>query len=71
LVDHVRGEGLLLGVVLTEPRAAEVEAACRAEGLIVNAVAPDVVRMAPPLVLSDEDLDAVAERWPRALGHLA
>lgn len=71
LVDHVRGEGLLIGVVLTEPRAAEVEAACRAEGLIVNAVAPDVVRMAPPLVITDEDLDAVAERWPRALGHLA
>lgn len=71
LVDHVRGEGLLLGVVLTEARAAEVEAACRAEGLIVNAVAPDVVRMAPPLVITDEDLEVVAQRWPRAMEHLA
>lgn len=64
LVSHVRGRGLLLGVVLRAPVAAEVEAAARAQGLIVNAVAPDVVRLAPPLVLTDDDIALVAERWP-------
>jgi acetylornithine aminotransferase len=71
LVDHVRGRGLLLGVVLRAAVAADVEAAARHQGLIVNAVAPDVIRMAPPLVLTDDDLDWVAERWPLALSGLA
>jgi acetylornithine aminotransferase len=70
LVDHVRGRGLLLGVVLRAPVAADVEAAARNQGLIVNAVAPDVVRLAPPLILTDADLDWVAERWPLALAGL-
>lgn len=71
LVDHVRGQGLLLGVVLTSPRAAQVEAACRDQGLLVNAVADDVVRLAPPLNLSDDDLDLVAARWPPAVAGIS
>ncbi|MBM3687514.1 MAG: acetylornithine transaminase [Actinobacteria bacterium] len=69
-VSHVRGRGLLLGAVLTEPRAADLEASARAHGLLVNAVASDVIRLAPPLVLDDDDLALVAERWPLAVGAL-
>ena len=71
LVSHVRGRGLLLGVVLRAPVAAEVEAAARAQGLIVNAVAPDVVRLAPPLVLTDDDIALVAERWPLVTAEMS
>jgi acetylornithine/N-succinyldiaminopimelate aminotransferase len=53
LVDHVRGAGLLLGIVLRRPAAAAVATAARAAGFLVNPVAPDTVRLAPPLVLSD------------------
>ncbi|MFM9133891.1 MAG: acetylornithine transaminase, partial [bacterium] len=67
-VVEVRGRGLLLGIVLDAPIAGAVEAAARAHGMIVNAVAPDVVRLAPPLVLTEADLDWVAGRWPRAMG---
>lgn len=70
-VSHVRGRGLLLGAVLRAPVAAEAEAAARAHGLIVNAVGPDVIRLAPPLVLADDDLDLVAERWPRVMASVA
>ncbi len=70
-VSHVRGRGLLLGAVLHTPAAADLEAAARARGLIVNAVAPNVIRMAPPLVLTDDDLDRVAELWPLAVKDLA
>jgi acetylornithine aminotransferase len=69
-VSHVRGRGLLLGAVLTELRAAELESSARDHGLLVNAVAPDVIRLAPPLVLDDDDLALVAERWPLAVGAL-
>ena len=52
LVSGVRGSGLWLALVLTRPVAAEVEAAARRNGVLVNAVQPNAVRIAPPLVLS-------------------
>ncbi len=55
-VVRVRGEGLLLGVVLEAPLAKEVEAAARAAGVLVNAAAPDVIRLAPPLTLTADEV---------------
>jgi acetylornithine aminotransferase len=57
LIDHVRGHGLWRGIVLTDARAADVEAAARRNGLLVNAVKPDVIRLAPPLILTDAEVD--------------
>lgn len=54
LVSHVRGAGLLLGVVLTEPVSAKVEAAARDKGYLINAPAPDVLRLAPPLIITED-----------------
>ncbi len=56
-VTSVRGAGLLLGVVLAGPHAREVTAAALQRGLVVNAVAPDAVRLAPPLLVSDAEID--------------
>ena len=67
LVDHVRGAGLLIGVVLTGPVAAEVAAAAKRHGFLVNAVAPDVIRLAPPLVVTEEDIDALLAALPAIL----
>ena len=66
LVDHVRGRGLLLAAVLREQPAADLERACRAAGLIVNAVATDAIRLAPPLVLTDDDVAVALDRWEGA-----
>jgi acetylornithine/N-succinyldiaminopimelate aminotransferase len=57
LAAGVRGSGLWLALVLTRPVAAAVEAAARRAGFLVNAVQPDAVRLAPPLVLSAEQAD--------------
>ncbi|MCU0266921.1 MAG: aminotransferase class III-fold pyridoxal phosphate-dependent enzyme, partial [Actinomycetia bacterium] len=70
LVDHVRGRGLLLGVVLTEPVARAAEAALRDRGVLVNAVAADVLRLAPPLVLTDADVEEFLAVLPKALDAL-
>ena len=64
LVDHVRGVGLWLGIVLTEPLAAAVESSARHAGFLVNAAAPDVIRLAPPLVLTDAQVDAFLQSLP-------
>jgi acetylornithine aminotransferase len=52
LMAGVRGTGLWLAIVLTAAVAADVEAAARAAGFLVNAVQPDAIRLAPPLILS-------------------
>lgn len=67
LVDHVRGRGLLLGVVLTAPQAKAVETAARDAGFLVNAAAADVVRLAPPLVITDDQIDALLSALPGIL----
>ncbi|MDL9938933.1 acetylornithine transaminase [Gordonia sp. ABSL1-1] len=54
LISHVRGSGLLLGVVLTDEVSGKVEAAARSAGYLINAPAPDVLRLAPPLILTEE-----------------
>jgi acetylornithine/N-succinyldiaminopimelate aminotransferase len=66
-VSGVRGRGALLGVVLTAPVAGELETRLRAAGYLTNAVAPDVLRLAPPLVLSDAQVDAFVAALPAAL----
>jgi acetylornithine/N-succinyldiaminopimelate aminotransferase len=67
LVRGVRGAGLLLGVVLDGPHAARVQQAAQDHGLLVNAVTPDVIRLAPPLTVADAELDAFLDRFARAL----
>jgi len=57
----------MLGVVLTAPAAAAVEIAARDRGFLVNTVAPDVVRLLPPLVLTDTQADAFLSALPDVL----
>ncbi|OBH10898.1 acetylornithine aminotransferase [Mycobacterium sp. E1715] len=71
LVDHVRGRGLLQGIVLTAPRAKEAESAARAAGFLVNAAAPDVIRLAPPLIVTESQLDGFVAALPGILDRAA
>ncbi|MEV1082923.1 acetylornithine transaminase [Streptomyces sp. NPDC050211] len=67
LISHVRGAGLLLGIVLTEPLAPQVQHAAQDAGFLVNAPAPDVVRLMPPLNLGDDAVDAFLRALPGVL----
>ncbi|GAC1326426.1 MAG: acetylornithine transaminase [Mycobacteriales bacterium] len=67
LLAGVRGSGLLLALTLTAPVAAAVELAARSAGFLVNAVAADAVRLAPPLVLSAAQADAFVAALPGIL----
>ncbi|WP_234376463.1 acetylornithine transaminase [Streptomyces sp. CB01201] len=68
LVSHVRGAGLLLGIVLNEPLAPQVQQAAQDAGFLVNAPAPDVVRLMPPLIIGDAEVDAFLRALPGVLG---
>ena len=56
LVAGARGAGLLIAVQLTRPVAAEVAAAALEAGFIVNPVTPDALRLAPPLILTTDQV---------------
>jgi acetylornithine aminotransferase len=66
-VVSVRGAGLLLAAQLDAPIAKEVSARALALGLLVNPVRPDAVRLAPPLLVQDEELTAALDILGRAL----
>ncbi|MER6062871.1 MULTISPECIES: acetylornithine transaminase [unclassified Streptomyces] len=67
LIDFVRGAGLLLGIVLTGPHAPQVQQAAQEAGFLVNAPAPDVVRLMPPLNLTDDEAGAFLRALPGIL----
>jgi acetylornithine/N-succinyldiaminopimelate aminotransferase len=67
LLAGARGQGLWLAAMLAEPAAAEVEAAARRAGFLVNAVQPDAIRLAPPLIISAGQAAAFLDALPGIL----
>ena len=68
-VKHVRGKGLLLAAQLESDRASEVAKAALEEGLVVNAVLPDAIRLTPPLSVTADEVAAGIDRLRKALGR--
>jgi acetylornithine aminotransferase len=64
LIDHVRGRGLLRGVVLTRDIAAAVSDAALDAGFIINAPRPNVLRIAPPLIITAEQIGTFTQALP-------
>jgi acetylornithine aminotransferase len=71
LITGVRGRGLLQGVILAEPVAAAVVDAALRAGFVINAPRPDVVRLAPPLIISGAELDGFIGVLPSLLDQVA
>jgi acetylornithine/N-succinyldiaminopimelate aminotransferase len=67
LVHHVRGRGLLRGLVLTADAAKPAEVAARDAGFLVNAAAPNVIRLAPPLIITETQIDDFVTALPGVL----
>lgn len=66
-VEATTGEGLLIGLQLVGEFAPEVVAAAQEAGFIVNATGPSRLRLAPPLVLTEADVEAFVTAWPAIL----
>lgn len=66
-VAEVRGVGLLIGLDLLSETSAQVAAAALAAGFVVNNPTPARIRLAPPLVLTEDDAAAFLAAWPGIL----
>ncbi len=74
VVAEARGRGLLLGLELTEASgltAADVVTRAMADGYLITAAGPRVVRFVPPLVIAREEIDRVVEVLDRHLAEAA
>jgi acetylornithine aminotransferase len=71
LLRGARGQGLWLAMLLAEPAASAVEAAARRAGFLVNAVQPDAIRLAPPLVIEQWQADSFVAALPAILADAA
>ena len=66
MIKDVRGSGLFIGVELNEPARKYCEQ-LKEEGLLCKETHDTVIRFAPPLVISQEDLDWAIERIKKVL----
>lgn len=56
-ITEIRGMGLLQAVEFDSDIGAEVMSACLDRGLLVNRVRPNTIRLMPPLIISNDDID--------------
>ncbi|MER5643820.1 acetylornithine transaminase [Streptosporangium sp. NPDC002524] len=71
LLAGIRGRGLWRAVVLTDARSAQVQAAAQRAGFLVNALQPDAVRLAPPLVITSAQVATFVAALPAILDEAA
>jgi len=61
VVTEVRGRGLMAAVQLARDVASDVTNWCRERGLLVNPVRPNAIRLLPPLIVTDEEIDRACD----------
>jgi acetylornithine aminotransferase len=67
LVSEIRGQGALVGIGLTRPVAGEIAAQAMELGLIINATNDSSIRIAPPLIIGDAELEEFRQLFTKAL----
>jgi acetylornithine aminotransferase len=71
LINDLRGRGLLIGIGLAEPVAARVVALALEHGLIVNAPNESTIRLAPPLIIGDDEIAEFIETFTTVLNAVS
>lgn len=71
LVTEARGRGLMWGLALSAPRASELVARLHELGLLTVPAGKDVLRLVPPLIVTESDIDAAIATLGTALSGLA
>ena len=70
LITEVRGQGALVGLGLSQPVAGALSVAAFANGLIINAPNDSTIRIAPPLIVGDAELEEFRQKFTIALQAL-
>lgn len=60
-LTNIRGKGLLIAFDLPQDKGSDVVAACLENGLLINSPQPATIRLMPPLIVTNKDVDAMIE----------
>jgi acetylornithine/N-succinyldiaminopimelate aminotransferase len=71
LITEVRGRGLLVAVEFVNEIGQDVLTSCLEKGLLVNKVKPNAVRLMPPLIINDYDVDKAVGILDKVLTEIA
>jgi acetylornithine aminotransferase len=66
-VTEIRGRGLLIGIDVDAEAAPHIVEAGQQAGFILNSTGPRTIRLAPPLVLTEEQAKELVAAWPGLL----
>jgi acetylornithine/succinyldiaminopimelate/putrescine aminotransferase len=66
-ITEVRGAGLLLAIEFDRDVAADILARARADGLLLNMIAPNLIRLMPPLILTEQEADEAVDKLADAI----
>jgi len=70
IVRHIRGQGLLLGIELDRPAGVLVQRALEQQHLLINVTADKVVRLLPPLIITDEQAQTIVDQVSQLVKEL-
>jgi len=70
-ITDVRGRGLLLAVEFSTDIAQEILMRCLDDGLLVNRLKPNAIRLVPPLIIDNNDVDQALGKLDRALASVS
>jgi acetylornithine aminotransferase len=68
-VKEVRGAGLLIGIEFNQPIAKNVAKRCEKSGVLVNGNSETVIRIAPPLIVSDREITKFIKIFAQSVDH--
>ncbi len=60
IVEGIRGMGLMKAVKFSKAKADQIVAGCLDKGVIVNKTSPDMIRLLPPMIVEEDDIDKLA-----------
>lgn len=69
-IEDVRGKGLMVGVQLSIPKANTIKKMCLEAGYLIGAVGDSILRMLPPLIVTQEDIDGLVATYDQIFSQI-
>lgn len=70
-ISEVRGKGLMIGVEFSVDKAKEIKDKCFEKGYLIGSIGSNVLRITPPLIVNEQDIDGMVETLDSVLAEIA
>lgn len=69
MISEIRGMGLMIGIQLASPKAAEIKSGMMEKGFLIGNVGDSILRLLPPLIVDQQDIDLLTEAFEAVLSE--